>query len=105
MFRLLLPPFSLLKYTYKTAGKYIFPHKIILCEIKQTRTILGFRMQWQVPEYEKKTTTLIQAMQMYTKLVENVPDFCSNIKDSSSSNTFLQIHKKVRNELLCLLVA
>lgn len=42
---------------------------------------------------------------MYTKLVENVPDFCSNIKDSSSSNTFLQIHKKVRNELLCLLVA
>lgn len=54
---------------------------------------------------KKKPTTLIQAMQMYTKLVENVPDFCSNIKDSSSSNTFLQIHKKVRNELLCLLVA
>lgn len=31
--------------------------------------------------------------------------FHGNIKDSSSSNTFQQSDEKVRNELVCLLVA
>lgn len=36
--------------------------------------------------------------------IENVPDFTVTSK-LSSSNTFYQTDKKVRNELLCLLVA
>lgn len=37
--------------------------------------------------------------------IDDIPDFHGNIKDLSSSNTFWQSGKKVRNELVCLLVA
>lgn len=65
--------------------------------------VLGFRMQWQVPECEKDKMNT--GNEDEHKISWKCPWFYSNIKDSSSSNTFSQIDKKVRNELLCLLVA
>lgn len=60
---------------------------------------IGFRMQWQVPEWLKR-----QDEYRRWRCTQNwhwkCPWFYSNIKDLSSSSTFYQVDKKVRNELV-----